>query len=96
MQNNLTFNDMRSALAHQLDLIKQGGKPEVINSAKTVCLLAQAFVNVSKAEIDYAKAAGVKLGQVIDITPAAAPAVEQSTHKRIETAPGVTRHVLRG
>jgi hypothetical protein len=95
MQNNLTFNDMRAALAHQLELIKQGGKPEVINSAKTVCLLAQAFVNVSKAEIDYAKASGVKLGQMIDITPEVLPA-SQPALQRVDVKEGVRQYKLRG
>jgi len=96
MQNNLTFNDMRAAIAYQLEQIKGSSKPEVIAAAKTVCMLTQSFVNISKAEIDYAKATVVKLGQTIDITPVATPAVEPSAHKRIELAPGVTQYQARG
>lgn len=90
---------MRAAIRHQLEQIKASNKPEAINGAKAVCMLAQSFVNISKAEIDYAKACGVKLRSTIDVTPSAPALPAAPAHaalKKTEIAPNVTRYGLRG
>lgn len=58
-------------------------------------MLTQSFVNISKAEIDYAKASGVKLGGMIDINPDGTRGIEQSPLDRQQISPTVTRYALR-
>ena len=100
--NNI--QSLRTTLFQTLAALGDKNKPMEIDRAKAICDVSQTIINSVKAEIDFAKATGLKLASEFIPTEEVQPlglhgsgAVVKQPQKGVVTnpSPGVTVHKMR-